>query len=114
MISPKPGRLPDARPLSQQNVLSGREHGQWVSLHGIGRSVTAIPGGVELRMATDVGISRVIVAGVGLAPFMKSPVMATNAVPIRSLSLAQLPVQRLPPQSVPNGGGEGRLPRPDR
>ncbi|HEY3380673.1 MAG TPA: ATP-binding protein [Vicinamibacterales bacterium] len=57
------GPLPEAVPLSYQNVLSGSEQHQWVVVRGVGRTATDLAGGAELRVATDFGVIRVVVAG---------------------------------------------------
>jgi signal transduction histidine kinase/CheY-like chemotaxis protein len=61
------GALPKAIPLNYQNVLSGSEQHQWVKVRGVGRTAADVAGGAELRVATDFGVIRVLVAGASAA-----------------------------------------------
>jgi len=61
------GPLPEAIPLSYQDVLSGSEQHQWVRVRGVGRTATNVEGGAELRVATDFGVIRVLVSGASAA-----------------------------------------------
>jgi signal transduction histidine kinase/CheY-like chemotaxis protein len=56
-------RLPAPAPLNWSDVLSGRQQHEWVTVRGIGRTVATAPGGLELRIATDYGVTRAVVAG---------------------------------------------------
>jgi signal transduction histidine kinase/DNA-binding response OmpR family regulator len=55
-----PATLPAAVPVAWDAVLSGRQQHQWVRLTGIGRSVTPVAGGIELRIATEFGITKAL------------------------------------------------------
>ena len=60
------GRMPTAEPLAWNGVLSGRQQHQWVEVSGIGRTADVVKHGVELRVATDFGTVRVLIASAAL------------------------------------------------
>ena len=61
------GPLPEAQPVDSRRLLSGRQEHDWVSVQGIGRTAVGVPDGVELRIATEFGITKAVVAGAGVA-----------------------------------------------